>query len=217
MGDDFQQSVGRWLGVAQIHRGAHVVGGGAGQVAQATVEQVLEHALGQAEVLPQVARQTHRHPLAGGEARDDLADRPDVVHVLMGVQVAGAQAVVQAALPLGFEFFEHGVAITAPEPEAGAGQVEVEHAGTVAKRRTLHNALAQRPAIGQVEVQANAAFEQRMPGQDAGRFERRHVGHGGGGADEPGLERAQDHRVFAGTEAEIVSVDYHLPRHVHPP
>ena len=164
MGDDLQQAVVRWGGVAQILGSAHVVGGGAGQAVQAVIEQLLEHAFGQALRGPQITRQAHGNPLVGGETRDDFADRPDGVHVLVGVQMAGPDTVVQAALPLRLEFFVYGAAILMAEPETGAGQVEVEQAGAVAEGPARQNAPAQRAASGEVEVQADASFQQRMPG-----------------------------------------------------
>ena len=217
VGNDFQNAVAGWGGIAQVLGGADVVGGGAGQAVQTTIEQVLEDAFRQALVLPQIARQPHGNPLACGEACDDFTDGPNVVHLFMGVQVTGAQAVVQAALPLGFEFFRDCMTILATQPEAAAGQVQVECAGNVAEGPARENAPAQRAATAEVEVQADAPLQQRMQGQGTRSVKGRHVGHDGGGTDDPGLERSQNHRVFTGTEAEIVSVDYDLVRHIRPP
>ncbi|MNF69274.1 hypothetical protein D3C84_511490 [compost metagenome] len=135
----------------------------------------------------------------------------------MGVQVAGAQAVIQATLPLRFKFFLDGQAVLKTEPQASARQVQVEHSGTVTEGRARENTPAQRAAVGQVEMQADTPRQQRMLGQGTRRFEGWHVGHGRGGTDDPGLERSQNHRVFASAETEVVSVDYDLVWHVHPP
>src|SRR5471032_773619 len=137
--------------------------------------------------------------------------------MLVRVDMAGPHAIVQATLPLGLELIHHRFTVQSIEPQAVARKVEVELALAVAKRRTSENALAQRPAISQVKVQADPVLEQRVLGHDAGGFERRHVGHGGGGTDDPSLKRTEDHRVFARAKAEIVSVDYDLARHVRPP
>jgi hypothetical protein len=45
------------------------------------------------------ARQAHGHTLPG-----QFADGPDVMHMLMGVEVAGTQAAVQSVLPLRLQF-----------------------------------------------------------------------------------------------------------------
>lgn len=50
------------------------------------------------------ARQAHGHTLPGGEAVHQFADGPDVMHMLMGVEVAGTQAAVQSVLPLRLQF-----------------------------------------------------------------------------------------------------------------
>ena len=131
--------------------------------------------------------------------------------------MARPHAVVDTTLPLRLQLIVHRVAILTTEPQAVTREAEVEHAVAVAKRLARDNPLAQGAPVSQVEVQADPARQRGMPGHGAGRFERRHVGHGGGGTDDPGLKRREDHRVLVRAEAEIVSVDYDLARHVRPP
>ncbi|MNC40374.1 hypothetical protein D3C75_890760 [compost metagenome] len=213
----FQQAMGRRRDGAQVGGGADVHRRCPAQLAQAPVEQGLEHPLGRADVVPDVACQAHGHAFFRGEARDDFTDRPYVMHVLVGVQVAGHQAMVQATLPLCLQLRAHGLARLPAQPQLVAGQAQVELAVAVAEHRLGQDRCAQRAPVGQVEMQADAPLQQGLLGQDAGGGKGRHVGHDGGRADHAGLERPQDDGVFIATEAKIVSVDYDLLRHRDPP
>src|SRR5271154_3999154 len=96
------------------------------------------------------------------EARNDLANRPDVVHVLVRIEVTRAHAMIDTALPLRLQFFLHRVAILTAEPQAVAGQTEIEHTVTVAEGPPAQNRLTQRFAVGQIEVQTDPPFEHWM-------------------------------------------------------
>ena len=122
-----------------------------------------------------------------------------------------------AALPLRLQLFTHRVAILTSEPQAVPWQAQVEYAVAIAECATAQDRGAQRPPVGQVEMQPDPTLQRRMPGHRAGCFERRHVGHGRGRADDPGLKRGEDRRVFVRAQPEIVSVDYDLARHDRPP
>ncbi|MNE71041.1 hypothetical protein D3C80_1668780 [compost metagenome] len=98
-----------------------------------------------------------------------------------------------------------------------ARKVQVELASGVAEGWLAGNRLAQGAAVGEVEMQADAALEQRLLRQLTSGVESGHVGHGGGGADHPGLKGPQDDCILVRAEAEIVSVDDDLTRHVRPP
>ena len=191
----------------QVERRAHMVGAGISQAAQPPIEQRLEQALGQREVASQVAGQTHRHTLLGGEAGHHLADRQDVVHVLVRVDMAGADAVFEAALPLRLQFRRDGLAGRSRQPQAMARQVQVEFPGGVAQERLGADGRAQRSPVGQVEMQADAPQQALLTGQRAGLDERRHVGHQRRRADQPLLEGVDDGAVLVLAEAKVVGVD----------
>ncbi|MNZ98472.1 hypothetical protein D3C78_1177550 [compost metagenome] len=91
MGNDFQHAMFRRQPCTQIGRRADEVGGGPGKLSNAAVQQGLEQAFGGPYVVPKIARQPYRNAFTGREAGDDFTHWPDVMHVLVRVQMAGHQ------------------------------------------------------------------------------------------------------------------------------
>src|SRR5690606_8850307 len=174
---------------------------------------MLEHPLWQTDVVAEVARRAQRYALLGGETGQFCADRPKIVYVLVGVQMAGPHGFVQTALPLRLDLLTDRIARLRRKPKGVLREAQVKFSCGRAELPESLDRLGQRLAMGEVYMKADAPVQFMGMNQLAGLVKGWGVGHQGGRADQALAKGSDDHLVVRSRQTKIVGIDDHSGWH----